>query len=269
MTLNSKWILAASADDPVHDVAVRTIEARLTAVRHHLPLAAEKPDENVEHVHQLRVATRRSVAALDMYRKLFPKEPRKALCRELKAVRRAAGRARDYDVLLLRQTPNSEDPLARQFQDDIRRRRGEAQIPLREIQASLAATHALDSLTQQMYAVADSDVVAGGSPLFGPWARKQLRKSVKAFFAAEPRQLNDLEALHTFRIRGKELRYAMELLVTAFPASFHTRLYPLIERLQDRLGPSTTTPSRSNDFATGARRPSTRHSPSRNICKRW
>ncbi len=28
----------------------------------------------------------------------------------------------------------------------------------------------------------------------------------------------------------------MELLVTAFPASFHTRLYPLIERLQDRLG---------------------------------
>ncbi len=170
MTLNSKWILAASADDPVHDVAVRTIEARLAAVRHHLPLAAEKPDENVEHVHQLRVATRRSVAALDMYRKLFPKEPRKALCGELKAVRRAAGRARDYDVLLLRQTPNSEDPLAKQFQDDIRRRRCEAQIPLREIHASLAATHALDLLTQQMYAVAGGEVVAGGSPLFGPWA---------------------------------------------------------------------------------------------------
>ena len=139
-------------------------------------------------------------------------------------------------MLLLRQTPNSEDPLAKQFLDDIRRRRCEAQIPLREIHASLAATHALDSLTQQMYAVAGGEVVAGGSPLFGPWARKQLRKTVKAFFAAEPRQLNDLDALHTFRIRGKELRYAMELLVTAFPASFHTRLYPLIERLQDRLG---------------------------------
>ncbi|MHB8862142.1 MAG: CHAD domain-containing protein, partial [Pirellulaceae bacterium] len=206
MTPNSKWILTASADDPVRDVAVRTIEVRLAAVRHHLPLAAEKAHENVEHVHQLRVATRRSVAALEMYRKLFPKEPRKALASELKAVRRAAGRARDYDVLLERQTQHSEDPLARQFLKEVRERRSAAQIPLREIHASLAKTQQLDLLAQQMYAAA-----ANESPLFGPWARKQLRKSVKAFFASEPSHLNDLEALHAFRIRGKELRYAMEL----------------------------------------------------------
>jgi CHAD domain-containing protein len=87
-----------------------------------------------------------------------------------------------------------------------------------------------------MCAVAGGESVAGGSAPFGSWAHTQLQKTVKAFFAAEPRLLNDLDALHAFRIRGKELRYAMELLVAAFPASFHTRLYPLIERLQDRLG---------------------------------
>ena len=133
-------------------------------------------------------------------------------------------------------SPNSDDPLARQFLEEIRRKRSEAQQPLREIHASLAGTNQWDSLTRQMCAVAGGESVAGRSSPFGSWARTRLRKTVKAFFAAEPRFLHDLEALHAFRIRGKELRYAMELLVAAFPASFHTRLYPLIERLQDRLG---------------------------------
>lgn len=235
MTATSKWIQVDSPEVPVRAVAVRTVETRLDAVRYFLPLAADHADENVEHVHQLRVATRRCVAALDLYGKLFPKEPRKALGQQLKAIRRAAGRARDFDVLLLRHAPQTDGPTAEQFLNHVRDRRHEAQIPLREIHQQLVQSQALHLLSEQMFQT-HPGTIEPHAPSFGQWASKRLDKTVRTFFSAEPRNLSDLESLHAFRIRGKELRYAMEMLVGAFPKSFQTRLYPLIERLQDRLG---------------------------------
>jgi CHAD domain-containing protein len=236
MTEFSKWVFAASADDPVNEVAARTLTVRLAAVQHFLPLAAERSEEDIEYVHQLRVATRRCVAALRLYRKILPKLPRKTLCRELKSIRQAAGRARDYDVLILRHSTDSPDANAQLFLQEVRKKRCEAQQPLREINRLLAANQQLHQLPQALFVQGPDDCAAQRVPPFGSWAKRQLRKSFKAFFAAEPPRLKDLEALHQFRIRAKELRYAMELLVAAFPASFQTRLYPLIERVQDRLG---------------------------------
>jgi CHAD domain-containing protein len=236
MTEFSKWILVASADDPVHEVAARTIAVRLAAVQHYLPLAAQRSDENIEYVHQLRVATRRCVAALRLYRKILPKPPRKTLCRELKRIRQAAGRARDYDVLILRHAAESPDASSQHFLEEVRKKRCEAQKPLCDIHGALTANQHLHRWPPELSAQAPGDSSARQAPTFRSWARRQLRKSVKAFFASEPPELNDLESLHRFRIRGKELRYAMELLVAAFPPSFQTRLYPLVEQLQDRLG---------------------------------
>lgn len=236
MTEFSKWIRAAQADDPVHQVAAHTLAVRLDAVRHHLPLAAEHAEENIEHVHQLRVATRRCVAALELYRKILPKEPRKQLCRDLKDIRRAAGRARDYDVLLLRYASDDADATVRRFLECVRAKRAEAQAPLRSIYAELTANQHLQQLPQQLLDAGPADRWAGRERPWGAWARRRLRTTVKSFYAAEPAELSDLDSLHRFRIRAKQLRYAMELLVAAFPTSFQTRLYPLVERLQDRLG---------------------------------
>ena len=90
--------------------------------------------------------------------------------------------------------------------------------PLREIHALLAATHALGAIARQaaVRPATERWHRRANAPLSGP-GPNNAAKSVKAFFAAEPPQLNDLDALHKFRIRGKELRYAMELLVAAFP----------------------------------------------------
>src|SRR5262249_53871745 len=57
----------------------------------------------------------------------------------------------------------------------------------------------------------------------------------------------DVAALHAFRIRGKELRYAMELLAGAFLPDFREKLCPVVETLQDRLGAL-------NDLATAQTR---------------
>ena len=44
------------------------------------------------------------------------------------------------------------------------------------------------------------------------------------------------EALHDLRIEGKRLRYAMELTSLAFPPSFKEKLYPNLEKVQEKLG---------------------------------
>ena len=82
---------------------------------------------------------------------------------------------------------------------------------------------------------------------FGVWARTQLRPMVERFFAAVPDDQTDEAVLHQFRIRGKQLRYAMELLLGAFSEEFRTRLYPAIEALLDQLG-------EINDLATAKTR---------------
>ena len=66
MQAASKWIVVAEGSTPVATVAARAIRKRLMAVWTILPRACE-PAGDPEQVHQLRVATRRALAALDAF----------------------------------------------------------------------------------------------------------------------------------------------------------------------------------------------------------
>ena len=233
---NSKRIVEASSDEPVHQVATRTIGSRLADVEHYLPLAAERPEEDVEYVHQLRVATRRAVAAVELYRGCFPARARKVLCRHLKRIRKAAGHARDLDVLMSRHGVAAGDPCAAIFLAMVTQKRQVAQEPLRSAHESTLATASLSESWEDLRRSADERAAPGKSPRFGRWARRQLRETVRAFFRAEPQELDDMEALHAFRIEGKRLRYAIELLAAVLPDQCRTKLYPQVEHLQERLG---------------------------------
>ena len=98
-TDKDKWCTGVLSDQPVGEVARCILEARLRAVWSRLPLAAEKSAEDVEHVHQLRVATRRAVASVRLFSTLVPDE----VCRDVRAtlrqIRLAADEARNWDVL--------------------------------------------------------------------------------------------------------------------------------------------------------------------------
>ena len=96
---SGKWIEGIGPDGSVDDAARRSLEPRLTAVVHWLPLAAYLAEHDVEHVHRLRVSTRRAVAALKLYRDWLPRKQRRWVKKRLKKIRRAAGDARDLDVL--------------------------------------------------------------------------------------------------------------------------------------------------------------------------
>ncbi len=64
---DGKWLLGLRDDMPVVAAVRHVLMARLSPVREHLTSAVFQADEDPEHVHQLRVATRRAGAALRIF----------------------------------------------------------------------------------------------------------------------------------------------------------------------------------------------------------
>jgi CHAD domain-containing protein len=77
---------------------------------------------------------------------------------------------------------------------------------------------------------------SGTENCFGSWAAGQLTEVSDEFFEAAPNESADVADLHRFRIRGKALRYSMELLGSAFDNELRETHYRTIEELQERLG---------------------------------
>lgn len=244
----SKWIEGSRPGDAVSSVAREALRGRLAAVQHYLPLAAENAGEDVEYVHQLRVSTRRSMAALKLFEGLLPRKRSRWLRDQLRDIRRAAGAARDCDVMRARYGLDEAGELPR-IRQRLEAARHEAQPPIVAVHQRLSRPPRLDDRVQELLQRLRShprDMPGQGPVRFDAWARFHLRPLVDKFFRAAPGTTSDLPALHRFRIRGKQLRYAMELLAGAFAEEFRGELYPQIETLQDHLG-------RINDYATGTR----------------
>jgi len=230
-----KWIL----DVAPSDVAVRTLKARFAAIQHYLPLAAEKAEEDAEYVHELRVWTRRASAALDLYVDFLPCRRRASLIRQLKRLRRAANDARDYDVLAQRLAKEHPGPEIERWLERVRAQRCKAQRPIVAIHERLKHDDRFARRIVKLLRLVrrrGKKKVVSEVIHFGDWARNSLRPMVRRFFKAAPADGLGVAALHKLRIRGKELRYAMELLTGAFPLDFREKLYPVIETLQDKLG---------------------------------
>ncbi len=248
MARMDKWISGVSPDDRTSDVAGRTLRFRLAAVQHYLPLAAEKPDEDVEYVHELRVATRRTTAALRLYADMLPRRRTARMETRLKQIRRAAGDARDCDVLAQRLSECHSDAEAQRFLEEVRSRRRQAQRPIQAVYRRLKKDDRFDRRVKKLLrGVRPRGKAESKDPRFGEWARTCLRRIVNRFFKAAPTDGTDASALHRFRIRAKELRYEMELLAGAFPPDFVEKLYPVVETLQQQLG-------EINDHATAQAR---------------
>jgi CHAD domain-containing protein len=237
MARKGKWIEGTSPEQPVSVAARRALEVRLAVLWHYLPLAARHADKDIEHVHQLRVATRRAVATLSIFWDVLPKRRASWLKKQLKQVRRAAGEARDDDVLAGRlEKWIARHPAVGTVLKQVRRHRQQAQAPIEHMHRKLVRKRferRLSELLDRVRWRSESDQT---EPCFAAAARSNLRAAVNAFFAASAADLSDVAALHQFRIAGKQLRYAMEVFAEAFRPAFRGDLYPQIEQLQELLG---------------------------------
>ena len=86
-----KWIPGLHADTPLADAGRRVLAARLEVVRDALPPAVNRPDEDPEYVHQLRVATRRAGAAVEIFAGCLPEKAYRKARKQLRRVRRGIG----------------------------------------------------------------------------------------------------------------------------------------------------------------------------------
>src|SRR5262245_11473393 len=104
-----KWVECENPGRAAGDVVRDALTGRLEAVEHFLEPDSLEDAHDPEHVHQLRVATRRADAAMRAFADFLPRRKAKKLRRALKRIRRAAGEARDHDVMAMRfQTPREE-----------------------------------------------------------------------------------------------------------------------------------------------------------------
>jgi CHAD domain-containing protein len=241
----SKWIDGLDAEGSVSDAARKSLEARLATVAYWLPLAARPVDGDLERVHQLRVASRRAAAAISLYHDWLPDRPRRWIKKRLKKIRRAAGDARDLDVLgesLATQFGAQRDAIVTLIADQ----RAKLQPKLVEIADRCHRHNRLQQKTYRLLSdITPQDATAAAhNAAFRTWAATQLHKVTDAFFAAEPAGDADWSALHQFRVAGKELRYTLELVTPAFGAQLREVAYPIVEGLQEKLG-------QVNDFVVG------------------
>jgi len=148
----------------------------------------------------------------------------------LKRIRRAAGRVRDVDVFASRVAKNKE-----RWPDKLQRERDRAQRKLVTLYDQLDGGRKLKSrsskLIKRMQSRNDSS-----TERFVDRARDSLRPMLGVFFSAFPGATSTNQELHRFRIAGKDVRYAMELLAGAFGSEFREKLYPMLVALQEKLG---------------------------------
>ena len=237
MAQASKWI-NAKGDAPVTEVAAQSLRSRLKPVQRYLPLAATKYEKDIEYVHQLRVATRRAQAAIEMYRELLPEWRAAWLEKQLSRIRKATNDARDDDVFAQR-LADDDAPAAARLLKRVREHRAGAQKPALKVYERMTKKQGrLDRRMQQLL----KRVRLRGKrrkseePSYRAWAEEHLRPILEEFFEMAEGDLKDIASLHQFRIAGKKLRYAMELLSAAFCSELRKNAYPLLETLQDHLG---------------------------------
>lgn len=234
MIRKNKWLTGTTPDQPWSAAAREALEARCSLVWHYLARAVKPGERNVEDVHQLRVWSRRAVTAFDVYGDVLPPRKSRKLCKQLKRLRRAAGEARDLDVLAERLARRAARRPAPRTIAELALLRQEARRPIRRLQQRLKRK----DFPRLVQGVLRRLRYRGGGPepAFGRGARESLRPVIERFCGRAGGNLADPLELHAFRIAGKQLRYALELLAGAFGPEVREELYPQVEELQELLG---------------------------------
>jgi CHAD domain-containing protein len=234
-----KWISGVDAETPAHRAARHVLALRLQLVRQRLPGVLEEIQADTEHVHQLRVATRRADAAVRIFRDYLPSKVFKKARRRLRRLRRAAGEARDWDVFVtevlerMSRQPEKQRPGLDFLHGCAVGRRTAAQEELTAVSAE-ELSRADAWIADALAAVHPSAAVRDGTLL--QVALPLLRSLLLELEELASGDLTDYTRLHQVRIRGKRLRYAMEVFAGAFPPLFTEQLYPQIEAIQEVLG---------------------------------
>jgi CHAD domain-containing protein len=175
---------------------------------------------------------------LELYRDWLPSKRARWIKKRLKKIRRAAGKARDLDVLSGR-IAQEYGARAAPIASIVAGERSNVQSDILEIAERSSRDNRFVRKTARLIeAIEPPEEIPAlpNPPSFRDWAGEQLDRIAESFFESIPTDTSDLAALHQFRIQAKSLRYAMELLASAFGPELRDVHYPVVEQVQERLG---------------------------------
>jgi CHAD domain-containing protein len=223
---------------PLSEAARRVLTSRLELVREHLPLVGGSSDGDPEHVHQLRVGTRRADAAMRIFRCCLPTKVYRGARERLRTIRRAAGKARDWDVFLidLRQRLGRPAQAERTGLDFL------VGYALGHRHAAQVCLETVEQGTAEPFSAFAAETIAAmrpehkAEPTLLDLAQTMMPALLGRLEQTASGDLNDYHRLHRVRIAGKRLRYAMEVLAVCFAPPFKEVVYPQVEEMQEVLG---------------------------------
>ncbi len=234
-----KWIEGLTADTPLLDAARHVLFVRLKAVRDQLAGVEEHAEEDPEHVHQLRVSTRRGGAALRIFACCLPPRALRRAKKRLRGLRQAAGAARDWDVFALNLADRVQGATAAD-QAGLDLLAGYARGQRAAVQPELKNVAAEQ---RQDFEIFLTDTLAGlrmpekDEPArLIDLARRTLGELRIELEEAVSGDLSDYVHLHQVRINGKRLRYALEIFNDCFGTELRETIYPRVEEMQEILG---------------------------------
>ncbi|MFM7251362.1 MAG: CHAD domain-containing protein [Planctomycetaceae bacterium] len=198
--------------------------------------------EDDRAVHTLRVATRRCRAALDAFEEFLGGRRRGWFARRLKRLRRAAGEARDIDVLVERlggAAARGRLPAGRRAAlERLAEERRAARRPLRRLSRCLDADdweRRVAALVARIRGRRSREPFAAFAPRGLARALAHFREAAREAAPGRGAAPPEADAIHALRIRAKKTRYALEILGGAGPAADRRRR-GWFERFQDTAG---------------------------------
>lgn len=179
--------------------------------------------DDIERIHDMRVATRRVRSALPLFEKCLPGKSSKKWNKEMKRVTQALGTARDADVqidflqgLLDNLTDSSCRPGIQRLMLRLQQRRDKAQGEVLEAMDGLELSGVLEQMggkLRQMRVQARMHHADEFSPYVYERAYLAISFRLENMLAYEiyVTQPERIEELHAMRIAAKRLRYTMEV----------------------------------------------------------
>lgn len=193
----------------------------------------------VEPVHQLRVASRRFRAAIELFADLLPRRKSGKLLAKIDDLRKSAGPVRDRDVLLGKLEKESIDPEMKQtLAEFIRDQRIEAHSRMRESYYNLGCGEILEEKVTELLAKLRPRGCRNEKldHCFPKWVRNTWRQLNESFFKTAKIDSKQLDCLHQLRIRSKQFRYTLDILQPTVPNRQFDRAYSGLKKLSQRLG---------------------------------
>ncbi|MCC6443916.1 MAG: CHAD domain-containing protein [Armatimonadetes bacterium] len=225
------------AEDSMVSAGKVTMSFHFNRILRHEP--GTRAGEDIEALHDMRVATRRLRAAFRVFSRTFKKEAVGGLLEDVRWLGGGLGTVRDLDVLLeflegyRREAPQEDMPGLDALIADRRAERGSRRMEMLAL---------LDSERYEQFKADFQDFLMNPDPGLRPGANrrrvreeapKALRQRLKDVLDFDER-LPDAppEVLHALRIEGKRLRYTCEF----FQGTYDRRLDDLIKRTTEMQG---------------------------------